>query len=268
MCPGASISVSAIATFNGLNAVNSESADTTSAEAAAIPATRPTSQIAMSDGPAPKGYPALVGHPVAVVVFAVVANKDADVYNLTLPQLRGIFSGAITNWRQVGGADLPVRIVARAPGSGTRATFDAKVLGHAEPAFSSYDCSSKDAVPASPVIKCEVADTGTLLQRVNSVPGAIGYAQVADAAAYANVESVKLGGSDPDIGSVQEGAYPFWTVEYLYTYGAPAAGSLTQKFLTYMGSFAARDLVRQEGYTPCVDSTNNLMSTLCAPGAR
>ena len=64
------------------------------------------------------------------------------------------------------------------------------------------------------------------------------------------------------------GRYPFWTVEYLYTYGAPASGSLTQKFLSYMGSFTAKDLVRQEGYTPCVDSTNNLMSTLCAPGAR
>jgi phosphate transport system substrate-binding protein len=266
MCPGASISVSAIATFNGLNAVNgSDPAGTTSAEAAAIPAKRPASQIAMSDGPAPKGYPALVGHPVAVIVFAVVANKDTDVYNLTLPQLRGIFSGAITNWRQVGGANLPVRIVARTPGSGTRATFDAKVLGHAEPAFSSYDCSSKDAVPTSPVIKCEVADTGTLLQRVNSVPGAIGYAQIADAAPYANVESVKLDGSDPDIGSVQDGTYPFWTVEYLYTHGAPARGTLATQFLGFMKTSTAGDILRSQGYTPCSDPNQPLTATLCHP---
>jgi ABC-type phosphate transport system substrate-binding protein len=257
--------VSAIATFNGLNAVNSDPAGTTSAAAAAIPATRPTSQIAMSDGPAPKGYPALAGHPVAVVVFAVVANKDADVYNLTLPQLRGIFSGAITNWRQVGGADLPVRIVARTPGSGTRATFDATVLGHAEPAFSSYDCSSKDAVPTSPVIKCEAADTGTLLQRVNSVPGAIGYAQIADAAPYPNVESVKLGGSDPDIGSVQAGTYPFWTVEYLYTHGVPVRGTLAAQFLAFMKTSTAGDILRSQGYTPCADPNQPLTATLCRP---
>jgi ABC-type phosphate transport system substrate-binding protein len=115
----------------------------------------------MSDGPAPKGYPALVGHPVAVILFAVVVNKDAEVYNLTVPQVRGIFAGTITNWRQAGGANVPVRIVARTPGSGTRANFDAKVLGHAEAPFSSYNCLSKDAVAASPVTKCEVADTGT-----------------------------------------------------------------------------------------------------------
>lgn len=53
----------------------------------------------MSDGPAPVGYPALAGHPVAVIIFAVVVNKQADVFNLTAGQLRGIYSGAITNWR-------------------------------------------------------------------------------------------------------------------------------------------------------------------------
>ena len=60
----------------------------------------------------------------------------------------------------------------------------------------------------------------------------------------------------------------FWTVEYLYTFGAPASGSLSQKFISYMDSFAAKDVVRLEGYIPCVDGASNLTSTLCAPGAR
>jgi hypothetical protein len=60
----------------------------------------------------------------------------------------------------------------------------------------------------------------------------------------------------------------FWTVEYLYTYGTPASGSLAAKFITYMGTNTAKDQLRLEGYTPCVDSSQNLMSTLCAPGAR
>jgi phosphate transport system substrate-binding protein len=256
MCRGASISVSAIATFNGLNAVDSSS---TAGHRSA------GQQIAMSDGPAPDGYAALVGHPIAVIIFAVVVNKKTNVFNLTVPEVRGIFSGAITNWRQVGGADLPVRIVARTAGSGTRRAFDEKVLDGSEPAFSSYDCISKDAVPDARVIKCEVADTGTLLQRVNQIPGAIGYAQISDAASYANVECVKLGGWDPGIGAVERGAYPFWTVEFLYTYGSPAPGTLAASFLTYMNSDTAKDILRSENYTPCLDRNQSLVGTLC-PG--
>ena len=253
-CPGASISVSAIATFNGLNAVNNAGA-----------AGRRTGQqqIAMSDGPAPNGYSALIGHPAAVIIFAVVVNKQANVFNLTVPQVRGIFSGAITNWQQVGGADLPVRIVARTAGSGTRRAFDEKVLDGSEPSFSSYNCISKDADPDARVIKCEVADTGTLLQRVNEIPGAIGYAQISDASSYANVESVKLGGWDPDIGAVERGAYQFWTVEFLYTYGSPAAGTLAAAFLSYVNTDTAKDILRSQAYTPCVDRNQSLVGTLC-----
>jgi phosphate transport system substrate-binding protein len=253
-CPRASISVSAIATFNGLNAVNNSGAGKDPSDKA---------QIAMSDGLAPAGYPALVGHPIAVVIFAVVVNKQADVYNLTVPEIRDMFLGTITNWRQAGGADLPVRIVARTSGSGTRRAFDDKVLGRSEPAFSSYNCVSKDAVPNAPVIKCEVADTATLLQRVNDIPGAIGYAQISDAASYPNVESVKLGGWDPVIGAVERGYYPFWTVEYLYTYGSPARGTLTSQFLAYMNTDTAKDILRSQDYTPCVDRNQSLMGTLC-----
>ena len=55
----------------------------------------------------------------------------------------------------------------------------------------------------------EVADTGTLLTRVNDIPGAIGYAQISDAATHPDVETIKLNGWDPTIGAVQQGAYPF-----------------------------------------------------------
>lgn len=262
MCPGASVTVSAIATFNGLNEVNSSAGPEV---AAASLAPRNTAQIAMSDGPAPGGYPALVGHAVAVVIFGVVVNKDTGVYNLTVPQVRGMFDGTITNWRQVGGANLPVRIVARTPGSGTRANFDAEILGRPEPAFSSYNCVAKDASPASPVTKCEVADTGTLLQRVSGVPGAIGYAQVSDAAQFASVQAVDLNGMAPAISAVRPGGYPYWTVEYLYTRGVPARSTLTAQFLAFMRTSAARDILRSQGYTPCADPNQPLPIRLCHP---
>lgn len=188
------------------------------------------------------------------------------MFNLTGNQLRGIFSGTITNWRQVNGANLPIKIVARVTGSGTRRAFDQKVLGHDEPAFSSYNCISKDAAPQSPDVKCEVTDTGTLLERVNGIPGAIGYAQISDAATLTNVETIKLNGWDPQIGAVERGSYPYWTVEYL-TYGSPAPGTLASSFLNYLNSAAAKDTLRGADYTPCVGRQVSLPVTLCAAGA-
>jgi ABC-type phosphate transport system substrate-binding protein len=224
-------------------------------------------QIAMSDGRMPAGYQGLVGHPIGVIIFSVVINRQAGVFNLTVGQLRSVFTGAITNWQQVGGADLPVRVVARTAGSGTRRTFDAKVLGSpSEPAVSSFDCVSKNAVPDSPMTRCEVPDTATLLQRVNAIPGAIGYAQVADAAPYANVASVKIGGRDPSIGAVEQGTYPYWTVEYLYTYGHPAASSLASAFLGYMASVGARQILRSTDYTPCAGPQPPIVAALCSTG--
>jgi ABC-type phosphate transport system substrate-binding protein len=264
LCRGAAISVNAISTFNGLNALNSAGS---AARASSAKRQAATAQVAMSDGPAPGGYPALVGHPVGVIIFGVMVNKQAGVFNLTVAELRGMFLGTITNWRQVNGANLPIRIVARTPGSGTRRAFDDKVLGgHDEPPFSSYNCVSKNAVPDSRVTKCEVADTATLLQRVNEIPGAIGYAQISDAATFANVERVKLNGWDPDIGAVERGAYPYWTVEYIYTYGTPASDTLAAAFLNYVNSDTAKDILRSAAYTPCIDRQQSLTSTLCRGG--
>jgi phosphate transport system substrate-binding protein len=248
VCPGAAISVNGIATFNGLNAVAAQG-NAGQSEATAAGAT----QVAMSDGPAPADYPTLVGRPVAVILFAVVVNKKTNVYNLTTAQLRDIFQGRITNWKQVGGLDQPISIVARTTGSGTRATFDQKILGGQEPPISSYNCTDKDAVPTSKVLRCEVSATTTLLQDVNAIPSAIGYAQVSDASSYPDVSPIKINGWDSTINAVELNDYAFWTVEYLYTYGTPATGSLAADFLSYMNSITSDDILRSEDYTPCRD---------------
>jgi phosphate transport system substrate-binding protein len=158
----------------------------------------------MSDGPAPVGYPTLVGHRVAVIVFTVVVNKGDNIFNLTTAQLRDIFLGQITNWKQVNGVNLPISIVARTTASGTRRAFDQEVLGgRPEPPFTSYNC---------------------------------------------------INGADSSIGDVEGHTYPFWTVEYLYTSGPPAAGgSLTSDFLGYMNNTTSSDILRAENYIPCVD---------------
>lgn len=259
VCHGAVISVQADGTFNGLNELNGTGAR--SAQAAA-------GQIAMSDGPAPSGYPALVGHPVGVIVFTLVVNRQAGVFQLTTPQVRAIFGGTFTNWRQLGGANLPIRIVGRSADSGTRRAFDERVLGGAEPGFSSYDCVHKNAAPAAPVIRCEEPGTQQLLQAVARVPGSIGYAEASDVAQYASpqVQRVDLDGLSADIGAIGTGPgkYHFWTVEELYTYGSLPADSLAMNFLSYLhSSYTAKDILRGRGYIPCADERVNLVRGLC-----
>lgn len=249
VCHGASISVSAIATFNGLNAVASQ--DSPEPASTGDP---PAEQMAMSDGPKPSGYNGLTGDPVAVILFAVVVNSDLGIDSLTTAQLRGIFLGKITNWDRVGGPDLSIKIVARTTASGTRATFDRKILGgQAEPPFTSYNCRTNNAVPSASFIRCEVTDTGTLLQRVAAIPGAIGYAQISDAEAQPNISVVRINREYPTISAVEAGSYSYWTVEYLYTDGRPARGSLAADFLEYMNSVTASDILREDEYTPCID---------------
>jgi phosphate transport system substrate-binding protein len=212
-------------------------------------------QIAMSDGQVPAGYPGLVGQPVGVVVFTVVTNRQTGVFKLSTAQIRAIFSGSITNWRQLGGADLPVSIVSRYLGSGTRETFDRTVLGGSEPPASSYDCVHKNVIPSSPVILCDEPNTGTLLQYVARIPGAIGFAETGDVAKYPtdSVQAVQIDGLSADIGLVGTGPgqYHFWTVEYLYTYGTPKPGSLAAAYIGYTGSYPAKDILRSDGYIPC-----------------
>jgi phosphate transport system substrate-binding protein len=244
-CHGASIWVVADGTFAGLGTLSASGAQSAAG------------QLAMSDGTAPSGYPALIGHPVGVIIYTVVVNKQTGVFKLTTAQLRAIYRGGITNWRQLGGANLPVAIVSRDAESGTRRTFDQKILGAPEGNFSSYDCVHKNADPSSPVLSCDEPSTQVLLQNVARIPGAIGYAETSDVTAFGkpSIQPVEINGLSADVGAIgtSPGSYRFWTVEYLYTYGSPPADSLASAFLGYLRSYAAKDVLRSLGYLPCVD---------------
>ncbi|HLI38533.1 MAG TPA: substrate-binding domain-containing protein [Streptosporangiaceae bacterium] len=230
---------------------------------------RAAGEVAMSDGPAPTGgeYGRLAGTPVGVIVFTLVVNKQVGIYNLNSAQVRDIFDGAVTNWRQLGGPNLPVRIVSRVFGSGTRRAFDAYVLGGNEPSPSSYDCLTK--YTQSPVILCDVESTGALLHEVAGDPGAIGYAETGDVQNYqgGGARQVALDGLSATFGNIGRGehSYPFWTVEYYYTYGKPTG--LAAAFLGYLSSSAAKDSLRANGYMPCQDGGQGYSQSFCA-GAR
>jgi ABC-type phosphate transport system substrate-binding protein len=255
-CPDAHIEVNAIGSNEGVRAL-------TSANAASTIAMHDGYLDPSSDEVRLRGFR---GFPVTLVAFAVITSKDTNVTGLSLRDLRSIYTqdGAPTTWNRFkGGSDLPIRLVSRTEGSGTRGIFEERVLKQPEPDLSSSDCRRKDGLRAAlRVIRCERSSQGQVLDTVNTVPGTIGYAEIhvaSDARRYPNVRILALDGKMPTASS---GTYPFVAPEMFYTYGLPPYGSAASAFLTFLGTDAARRLLQQAGAPLCVPASS-LISPPC-----
>jgi ABC-type phosphate transport system substrate-binding protein len=217
--------------------------------------------LAFSDGGAVGDRAQLQRRPIAVVIYALVVNRSAGVQNLTAEQVKGINSGQVRNWAQLGGADLAIRIVGRGPDSGSRQAFEKYVLDGPEAPVSSNSCAAVDRPAASPVIRCERQTTGEVLDQVDRLPGAIGYADASPVARYGNVDRLRIANLEPTSEYLERG-YGFWTIEYAYTYGIAPGGGLLDRYLGYLSSDAAARRLREAAYIPCVRSDRSIES-LC-----
>lgn len=157
----------------------------------------------------------LKDHRVAVVGIAPIVTPGTGVTELSMEELKGIFMGTYTNWSQLGGKDLPIVILNRAKGSGTRATFDEWVLKGEES-----------------IITQEQESNGTVRQIVANTPGTISYV----AFSYVNdtVETLAIDGVDPTAENVTTNVWVIWSYEHMYTKGEPTG--LTKEFMDYMYS--------------------------------
>ncbi|MFJ4919540.1 PstS family phosphate ABC transporter substrate-binding protein [Streptomyces sp. NPDC088725] len=222
-----------------------------------------TPVIAFSDGPKANGHPRAVPRPVALLLFTVVANKNAGVSDLTQAQIRQLYAGKITDWSQVGGKPGKVRLVSRDSGSGSRRAFEQRVLGGAQdPGENSDDCRTLTNPDMPQVVRCRRDSTDDLLDQVASTPGAIGFSELGSATRRTDVDLVGISGQKATLAAADAGAYPFWATEYAYTYGDPVPDSLVAGFLRYVTDEVGRDIVRHHGDRPCQDLSN---AVLCGP---
>ncbi|MGA9287277.1 MAG: phosphate ABC transporter substrate-binding protein [Anaerobacillus sp.] len=174
----------------------------------------------------------LVDHKVAVVGMTAAVNADAGVTDLSKEDLIKVFTGEVTNWKEVGGDDVEITLVNRPDGSGTRATFNEFGLDGATPAEGITEDSSN-----------------TVKKIVNDTSGAVGYLAFSyfDDSSDSNVKKMAIDGVEATDDNVKTGDFPIWAYEHMYTKGDPEG--LEKAFLDYMMSDEIQtSLVPDQGY--------------------
>jgi phosphate transport system substrate-binding protein len=227
-CSGATITVNLGGSKTGLANVEAGSVD-----------------IGNSDVPAnPQTQADLVDHQVAVVVFAVIVNKGVTVTNLTTAQIKQIYSGQVTNWKQVGGPSLPIVVVSRPASSGTRATFQKYVLGGPE-TISGPTSLTTDS-------------TGTVVTNVAQTPGAVGYAATGPAMLNSGVTLLSIDGSPPTTDNAKTNTYKFWNIEHMYTKGP--AKPLAQALIDYMTNADSKAIAATQQFIAITDMSQTAIT--------
>lgn len=175
----------------------------------------------------------LVDHEVAVVGMGPVVSKNVKVDDLSLEQLKGIFSGQITNWKEVGGDDATIVVLNRKAGSGTRATFEAAVFGDEAVDFKG------DA---------ELDKSGDVQTQMSSTDNAISYLDFShfDDSKF---NAIKVEGVEPKSKNVTDDSFKIWATEHMYC--AKDADGATKAFLEFMLSDDVQGkLVEEQGFIP------------------
>ena len=174
-----------------------------------------------------------VAHVVAFDALPVIVHPSNRVKALTTAQLRDIYTGAIANWKAVGGADLPIVVISRDTNSGTFETFKELVLG-------------KDA-KVTPSAEY-TGSNGAMRQRVQATRGAIGYAGLGFI--DRTVKALEIDGVAPSSETVLAKEYPLSRELYMFTNGKPAVNSLCARFLSLSRTDKGREVIEEIGYVP------------------
>ncbi|MCZ2121713.1 MAG: phosphate ABC transporter substrate-binding protein [Anaerolineales bacterium] len=179
---------------------------------------------------------------IARDAIAVVVNSENPVSELTLKQISDIYSGAITNWKQVGGEDRPIVKLSRETNSGTHVYFLETVLRLGDKENKTLFSADTLLLPSSEGIIAEVRDN----------PNAIGYDGLGyvphDVKMIAIAEEVGGAYVLPSIASVNDKTYPIARDLYMYANGEPQGA--VKEYLDWILSEEAQAIVAELGFVP------------------
>ena len=205
--------------------------DPTGSGAGITGATDKTLDIGLSSRALKADETGVTGTTIALDGIAIIVNKDSKVEDLTVDQLKQMFTGEITNWSEVGGDDGEIVLVGREAGSGTRDGFESIV-------------DVKDSCKYAQ----ELTATGAVISAVEANPLAIGYASlsaVGDTVAMVTVEGVECSED-----TVKDGTYKIQRPFVFVTNKSAALSEQAQAFVDFATSKDAADLIRTAGAVP------------------
>jgi phosphate transport system substrate-binding protein len=192
-------------------------------------------------------YPNLQPTPICVDAIAIIVNPHNSVTNLTLNQTRDIYTGAITNWNQVGGNNAKINVVNREQGSGTRDGVQKIVLKGSNFSTGGIQQSS----------------TGAVKSYVAGDSNAIGY--IATNALDNSVKALNINNVTPNYGNIADGSYVIQRYLLFVTNGAPTG--LAASFINYTLSPSGQAILKAQGEVSLNDVPGYVQPTTTATTA-
>jgi phosphate transport system substrate-binding protein len=168
-----------------------------------------------------------------IVIAVSRAIYDAGVRDLSTEQVKNIYLGKTTSWKDLGGPEENIYAIARLYGSGTRDIFNEVILG--------------DVNAQTPGVSTNTLSDGETMTAINGSDKAIGYLGLIYAE-NGNIKPIALDGVSPSIKSLRNGSYKLTHKLYLYTYGDSSQGA--KKFIEFLLSSEGQKIVAATGFTP------------------
>jgi len=174
----------------------------------------------------------LIGYD-AICIAVSKPIYDAGVTNISRDQLRGIYDGNLTNWREIGGPDREIYAVARMVGSGTGDLFNEMVMGDLKTETLGADTYAQNN-----------AEMKTAITKSDKAIGYLGFNYVQDG----NLSAVAYEGVFPTIESIKSETYPLSRPLYVMTWNEPEEGE--KAFIDFILGEEGQSIVEQVGFLP------------------
>ncbi|MBN1188506.1 MAG: phosphate ABC transporter substrate-binding protein [Dehalococcoidales bacterium] len=166
--------------------------------------------------------------------IAIIVHPENTVDSLTKSQVRDIFAGTITNWKEVGGVDKEIHVVAREEGSGTRSAFQEMVMGK-------DDAGNEISIIKNAILQ---SSNGAVMQVVKGDAQSISF--VSFGYVESTVKAVSIDGIEATSENAKSGTYPIVRPLYFLTKDNPTG--LVKAFFDYCASDEAKQIIVSEGY--------------------
>lgn len=163
--------------------------------------------------------------------IAIIVNPENPVSDLSVDDIAKIYTGEITNWKNVGGKDAEIVLIGREAGSGTRDGFES-IVDVAD------ECTYRQ----------ELTSTGDVITTVSQNPDAIGYASLASV--KETVKALSVGGVTPTEDTVRDGSYVVQRPFVLVTKTDAKLSDSAQKFFDYITSSEVAEIISNAGAVP------------------